>query len=117
MVGFRAGRIPTPAIAALCELHPDLVVDVKRLKWDDQELIPLSIWWISRMSAKPVRSGRDTIEADDREPQAIEQLGAGECTCHPLRNVFPTGARCTRPTHDRIRCGRQLGMRYRIGDV
>ena len=37
VVGFRAGVIPTPAIAALCELHPDLVVDVKRLEWDDQE--------------------------------------------------------------------------------
>ncbi len=38
VVGFRAGVIPTPAIAALRELHPDLVVDVKRLEWDDQEL-------------------------------------------------------------------------------
>jgi DNA-binding transcriptional LysR family regulator len=38
VVGFRAGVIPTPAIAGLCELHPDLVVDVKRLEWDDQEL-------------------------------------------------------------------------------
>jgi DNA-binding transcriptional LysR family regulator len=37
VVGFRAGVIPTPAIAVLCELHPDLVVDVKRLEWDDQE--------------------------------------------------------------------------------
>lgn len=37
VVGFRAGVIPTPAIAALRELHPDLVVDVKRLEWDDQE--------------------------------------------------------------------------------
>ena len=37
VVGFRAGVIPTPTIAALCELHPDLVVDVKRLEWDDQE--------------------------------------------------------------------------------
>jgi DNA-binding transcriptional LysR family regulator len=37
VVGFRAGVIPTPAIAALCELHLDLVVDVKRLEWDDQE--------------------------------------------------------------------------------
>jgi DNA-binding transcriptional LysR family regulator len=37
VVGFRAGVIPTPAIAALCALHPDLVVDVKRLEWDDQE--------------------------------------------------------------------------------
>ena len=42
VVGFRAGVIPTPAIAALCELHPDLVVDVKRLEWDDQELNLLS---------------------------------------------------------------------------
>jgi DNA-binding transcriptional LysR family regulator len=38
VVGFRAGVIPTPAIAALGELHPDLVVDVKRLEWDDQEV-------------------------------------------------------------------------------
>jgi DNA-binding transcriptional LysR family regulator len=37
VVGFRAGVIPTPAIGTLCELHPDLVVDVKRLEWDDQE--------------------------------------------------------------------------------
>ena len=37
VVGFRAGVIPTPAIRALCEVHPDLVVDVKRLEWDDQE--------------------------------------------------------------------------------
>jgi DNA-binding transcriptional LysR family regulator len=37
VVGFRAGVIPTPAIGALGELHPDLVVDVKRLEWDDQE--------------------------------------------------------------------------------
>ena len=42
VVGFRAGVIPTPAIAALCELHHDLVVDVKRLEWDDQELNLLS---------------------------------------------------------------------------
>jgi DNA-binding transcriptional LysR family regulator len=38
VVGFRAGVIPTPAIAALCELDPELVVDVKRLEWDDQEV-------------------------------------------------------------------------------
>jgi DNA-binding transcriptional LysR family regulator len=37
VVGFRAGVIPTSAIAVLGELHPDLVVDVKRLEWDDQE--------------------------------------------------------------------------------
>jgi DNA-binding transcriptional LysR family regulator len=37
VVGFRTGVIPTPAIAAVCELHPDLVVDVKQLEWDDQE--------------------------------------------------------------------------------
>ncbi len=42
VIGFRAGVIPTPAITALCELHPDLVVDVKRLEWDDQELNLLS---------------------------------------------------------------------------
>jgi DNA-binding transcriptional LysR family regulator len=42
VVGFRAGVIPTPAIAALSELHPDLVVEVKRLEWDDQELNLLS---------------------------------------------------------------------------
>jgi DNA-binding transcriptional LysR family regulator len=38
VVGFRAGVIPTPAITALCELDPELVVDVKRLEWDDQEV-------------------------------------------------------------------------------
>jgi DNA-binding transcriptional LysR family regulator len=37
VVGFRAGVIPTPAISAVCELYPDLEVDVKRLEWDDQE--------------------------------------------------------------------------------
>jgi DNA-binding transcriptional LysR family regulator len=37
IVGFRAGVIPTPAITAVSQLHPDLVVDVKRLEWDDQE--------------------------------------------------------------------------------
>jgi DNA-binding transcriptional LysR family regulator len=37
IVGFRAGVIPTPAIAAVRESCPDLVVDVKRLEWDDQE--------------------------------------------------------------------------------
>jgi DNA-binding transcriptional LysR family regulator len=42
VVGFRAGVIPTPAIAALSESHPDLVVDVKRLEWDDQEANLLS---------------------------------------------------------------------------
>jgi hypothetical protein len=42
VVGFRAGVIPTPAIAALGELHPDLVVDVKRLEWDDPGLNLLS---------------------------------------------------------------------------
>ena len=42
VVGFRAGVIPTPAIGALCELHPDLVVEVKRLEWDDQEFNLLS---------------------------------------------------------------------------
>src|SRR6201995_843826 len=38
VVGFRAGVIPTSAIAALCELDPELAVDVKRLEWDDQEV-------------------------------------------------------------------------------
>ena len=37
VVGFRAGVIPTPAITAVCELYPDLEVEVKRLEWDDQE--------------------------------------------------------------------------------
>jgi DNA-binding transcriptional LysR family regulator len=37
IVGFRAGVIPTPAITAVSRLHPDLVVEVKRLEWDDQE--------------------------------------------------------------------------------
>ncbi len=37
VVGFRAGVIPTPAIAAVRESCPELIVDVKRLEWDDQE--------------------------------------------------------------------------------
>jgi DNA-binding transcriptional LysR family regulator len=37
VVGFRAGVIPTPAITAVRESRPDLIVDVKRLEWDDQE--------------------------------------------------------------------------------
>lgn len=37
IVGFRAGVIPTPAIAAVSALYPDLIVEVKRLEWDDQE--------------------------------------------------------------------------------
>ena len=37
IVGFRAGVIPTSAITTVSKLHPDLVVDVKRLEWDDQE--------------------------------------------------------------------------------
>src|ERR1700722_13717513 len=37
VVGFRVGVIPTPAIAAIRESCPDLIVDVKRLEWDDQE--------------------------------------------------------------------------------
>ena len=37
MLGFRAGVIPTPAIAALRELHPS-----KRLEWDDKKLNLLS---------------------------------------------------------------------------
>ena len=37
VVGFRAGVIPTPAITAVRELHPNLEVEVKRLEWDDQE--------------------------------------------------------------------------------
>jgi DNA-binding transcriptional LysR family regulator len=37
VVGFRAGVIPTPAITAVRESCPDLIVEVKRLEWDDQE--------------------------------------------------------------------------------
>jgi DNA-binding transcriptional LysR family regulator len=37
VVGFRAGVIPTPAITAVRASCPDLIVEVKRLEWDDQE--------------------------------------------------------------------------------
>ena len=37
VVGFRAGVIPPPAITAVRKSCPDLIVEVKRLEWDDQE--------------------------------------------------------------------------------
>jgi DNA-binding transcriptional LysR family regulator len=37
VVGFRAGVIPTAAIAAIRRAYPDLEVEVKRLESDDQE--------------------------------------------------------------------------------
>jgi DNA-binding transcriptional LysR family regulator len=37
VVGFRAGIIPTPAVRAFREQHPDVTVDVRRLEWDEQE--------------------------------------------------------------------------------
>jgi DNA-binding transcriptional LysR family regulator len=37
VVGFRAGVIPTAAIATIRGLYPDLEVEVKRLESDDQE--------------------------------------------------------------------------------
>ncbi|MFG3290752.1 LysR family transcriptional regulator [Streptomyces sp. NPDC048179] len=36
MVGFRAGIAVTPAVRLFAERHPDVLVDVQRIEWDDQ---------------------------------------------------------------------------------
>ena len=36
MVGFRAGVAVTPAIREFATRHPDVVVDMQRIEWDDQ---------------------------------------------------------------------------------
>jgi DNA-binding transcriptional LysR family regulator len=36
MVGFRAGIPVTPAVQQFADRHPDVIVDVQRIEWDDQ---------------------------------------------------------------------------------
>jgi DNA-binding transcriptional LysR family regulator len=36
MVGFRAGIPVAPAVRVFAERHPDVIVDVQRIEWDDQ---------------------------------------------------------------------------------
>ncbi|MFC5833876.1 LysR family substrate-binding domain-containing protein [Nonomuraea insulae] len=36
MVGFRAGIAVTPAIRLFADRHPDVLVDVQRIEWDDK---------------------------------------------------------------------------------
>src|SRR5246127_3394099 len=36
MVGYRAGIPVTPAVRQFAERHPDILVDVQRIEWDDQ---------------------------------------------------------------------------------
>ena len=36
MVGFRAGIAVTPAVRVFATRHPDVIVDVQRIEWDDQ---------------------------------------------------------------------------------
>jgi DNA-binding transcriptional LysR family regulator len=36
MVGFRAGVAVTPAVRLFAERHPDVLVDMQRIEWDDQ---------------------------------------------------------------------------------
>ncbi|MFG2967334.1 LysR family transcriptional regulator [Streptomyces sp. NPDC048288] len=36
MVGFRAGIAVTPAVRLFADRHPDVLVDVQRVEWDDQ---------------------------------------------------------------------------------
>src|SRR5215218_1218756 len=36
MVGFRAGIAVTPAVRQFATRHPDVLVDVRRIEWDDQ---------------------------------------------------------------------------------
>jgi hypothetical protein len=36
MVGFRAGIAVTPAVRLFAARHPDVLVDVQRIEWDDQ---------------------------------------------------------------------------------
>ena len=36
MVGFRAGIAVTPAVRLFADRHPDVLVDVQRIEWDDQ---------------------------------------------------------------------------------
>src|ERR1700729_3116768 len=36
MVGFRAGIAVTPAVRLFAERHPDVLVDMQRIEWDDQ---------------------------------------------------------------------------------
>jgi DNA-binding transcriptional LysR family regulator len=36
MVGFRAGVAVTPAVRQFATRHPDVVVDMQRIEWDDQ---------------------------------------------------------------------------------
>src|ERR1700733_769472 len=41
MVGFRAGIAVTPAVRRFAARHPDVLVDVQRIEWDDQALMLL----------------------------------------------------------------------------
>src|ERR1700677_5313875 len=36
IVGFRAGIAVTPAVRLFADRHPDVLVDVQRIEWDDQ---------------------------------------------------------------------------------
>src|SRR6202020_3023791 len=42
MVGFRAGIAVTPAVRLFADRHPDVLVDVQRIEWDDQAPILLA---------------------------------------------------------------------------
>ena len=44
MVGFRAGVAVSPAVQRFAVRHPDVLVDVQRIEWDDQAAMLLDGW-------------------------------------------------------------------------
>ncbi len=79
VVGFRAGIRVTEAVRAFTAAHPDVVVDVRRLEWDDQAEAVLDGRVDLGYVRLPVTEGGLTLHPLGTEPR-MAALPAG----HPL---------------------------------
>lgn len=99
MVGFRAGIAVAPAVRLFAARHPDVLVDVQRIEWDDQAPMLLD----GRIDVGYVRLPID--EAG---------LRVAPLYTEPRVAVLPTGHKLARPGADhRGRPGkRAAGLAY-----
>ena len=89
MVGFRAGIAVTPAVRLFADRHPDVLVDVQRIEWDDQATMLLD----GRIDVGYVRLPID--EAACASPRCTPSRG---WRCCPPATGWPARSRSPRPT-------------------
>jgi DNA-binding transcriptional LysR family regulator len=121
-VGFRAGIAVAPAVRLFADRHPDVLVDVQRIEWDDQATMLLDgridVGYVRLLPVGHRLAGREQItEADLAGEPLIWHMDA---STQPTRRPHPNAGYLVRgvdETLEHVAAGRGISFLARSATV